>query len=276
MTPTDILQSLTRPSVQLRFSGTPGTRSRFGGRPDLPPGFAWPTFHTATFDDFRERDHSLGFLLQIDCSELPADCDPLLPRHGLLSFFYEMESQRWGYDPQDAGCCRVFWFEDPAALCPADIPGDLAGDFRFPPIGIRFVSEATLPDASDFALLSPDDINPDAFDEARASLGVTSPANASRLSGWPDTLQGNMTTPCELISRGHYLGGSWESVTAEEQAEADRMSPDAWRLLLQLDTVKDGDFELVFGDCGRIYFYIRREDLAARRFDRVWLILQCG
>ena len=32
----------------------------------------------------------------------------------------------------------------------------------------------------------------------------------------------------------------------------------------------------MFGDCGRVYFCIRKEDLAARRFDRVWLILQCG
>ena len=31
----------------------------------------------------------------------------------------------------------------------------------------------------------------------------------------------------------------------------------------------------MFGDCGRIYFYIRREDLLARRFDRAWLVLQC-
>lgn len=29
----------------------------------------------------------------------------------------------------------------------------------------------------------------------------------------------------------------------------------------------------MFGDCGHIYFYITKEDLAARRFDRVWLIL---
>jgi len=42
-----------------------------------------------------------------------------------------------------------------------------------------------------------------------------------------------------------------------------------------LDTVRARDFELMFGDCGSIYFYIRKEDLAARRFDRVWLIQQC-
>ncbi|MGN0700170.1 MAG: DUF1963 domain-containing protein [Oscillospiraceae bacterium] len=32
----------------------------------------------------------------------------------------------------------------------------------------------------------------------------------------------------------------------------------------------------MFGDCGHIYFWIRKADLAARNFDNVWLILQCG
>ena len=43
-------------------------------------------------------------------------------------------------------------------------------------------------------------------------------------------------------------------------------------LLFQLDTVEQGNFELMFGDCGHIYFYITKEHLAARRFDRIWLI----
>ena len=43
-----------------------------------------------------------------------------------------------------------------------------------------------------------------------------------------------------------------------------------------MGTVESGDYELMFGDCGYIYFWIRKEDLAARRFDKCWLILQCG
>ena len=30
------------------------------------------------------------------------------------------------------------------------------------------------------------------------------------------------------------------------------------------------------GDVGRIYYWMPSEDLAARRFDRAWLILQCS
>ena len=46
-----------------------------------------------------------------------------------------------------------------------------------------------------------------------------------------------------------------------------------WTLLAQFGTLSD---ELMFGDCGCIYFYIRKDDLAAQRFDRVYLNLQCG
>ena len=47
-----------------------------------------------------------------------------------------------------------------------------------------------------------------------------------------------------------------------------------WRLLLQVDT--DEQLGLMWGDCGLIYFWIREQDAAARRFDRAWVILQCS
>ncbi|KMV74442.1 hypothetical protein FSCG_02162 [Fusobacterium vincentii 4_1_13] len=31
----------------------------------------------------------------------------------------------------------------------------------------------------------------------------------------------------------------------------------------------------MFGDCGYIYFWIKKEDLKSKNFDNVWLILQC-
>lgn len=45
-------------------------------------------------------------------------------------------------------------------------------------------------------------------------------------------------------------------------------------LLLQLDS--DQDANLMWGDAGLLYFWIRTEDLVAGRFDRVWMTLQCG
>ena len=48
-------------------------------------------------------------------------------------------------------------------------------------------------------------------------------------------------------------------------------------LLLQIDTDEEDDGPCwMWGDCGRLFFWIRPEDLAARRFDRIMFVLECG
>ena len=32
----------------------------------------------------------------------------------------------------------------------------------------------------------------------------------------------------------------------------------------------------MWGDCGRLYFWIRQEDLRRCVFDNVWMLLQCS
>jgi uncharacterized protein YwqG len=46
-----------------------------------------------------------------------------------------------------------------------------------------------------------------------------------------------------------------------------------WRLFFQLDT--DDDAGMMWGDVGRLYFWIREDSLRAQKWDDVWLILQC-
>lgn len=50
---------------------------------------------------------------------------------------------------------------------------------------------------------------------------------------------------------------------------------DRWQLLFQLDMVETDDFELMFGDCGRLYVFIKKEDLTARKFENAWGMVQC-
>ena len=277
-----VLPPLCRSRIETRFAPAgedlPAGSSKFGGRPEGPAGVVGPVFETKTFDGEEGKPRPLAFLAQFDCARL-AELDPegLLPRTGLLSFFYELGSQRWGYDPKDAGCARVFWFEE-EPLAPAEFPQDLEEEHRLPELAAELSGGTDAPDFQDacLALDYPFTANDYRFfDQARRELGYAYPDNRSQLLGWPDIIQNNMTLECELVSRGHYLGGSWESVPQEERDALRVPSVQDWRLLFQLDTVASGDFELMFGDCGRIYFYIRREDLLARRFDRAWLVLQC-
>ncbi len=47
-------------------------------------------------------------------------------------------------------------------------------------------------------------------------------------------------------------------------------------MLFQMGTISDDDYELMFGDCGHIYYWIKKEDLMNCKFENNRLILQCG
>jgi uncharacterized protein YwqG len=47
-----------------------------------------------------------------------------------------------------------------------------------------------------------------------------------------------------------------------------------WRLLMQIDTDDDGG--MMWGDCGRLYFWMTDDALQRRAFEECWMILQCS
>lgn len=275
------LKSLCKNSIELKIAEketyTPGA-TRFGGQPDVPVDFVWPTFEAESYDHV-VKDRPLTFLAQFNCEALiQFDTEHLLPDHGLLSFFYEMDSQRWGFDPKDKGCARVYWFENISALSAAGFPAEMEEDFRFPMVKIKPARKTSCPSWTDFSEVFPDEEDDDAFHAAWYELtgeDLEEVEDRSQLLGWPDVIQSSMFDECDLVTQGYYLGSGWNKVPKEVLQRAKESARDRWMLLLQLDTVECGDFELMFGDCGHLYFYITKEDLAARRFDRVWPILQC-
>ncbi|MDE6727959.1 MAG: DUF1963 domain-containing protein [Oscillospiraceae bacterium] len=251
--------------------------TRFGGKPDIPEGFEWPYFEGEGYES-ETKNRPLSFIAQFNLEEISRyDTENLLPKTGVLSFFYELNSMAWGYDPEDKGCARVYWFEDANALHTADFTEDMEECFRLPALKITAASEKSYQSGVDFMLQREDAMIErwDEFDEVQEKLGIDEDGEISKLLGWANPIQGNMTMECELVSRGYYLGSGWDDVTPLDRQEAEQWSAQDWLPLFQLDSVEDGDFELMFGDCGRIFYYIRRDDLAARKFDDVWLILQC-
>lgn len=278
------LEKSARNSIRLNIRGAAEKRvgaTKFGGRPDVPADFKWAYYEGRDYLDETPKNRPLSFIAQFDLSEIAGyDTDNLLPKTGLLSFFYDCDTMPWGFDPKDKGGARVYYFEDISALSPAEFPDDLEEDFRFPEIGITARSEKSYQDFEDFVVQREKmAMEWDRFDEVLESMGIEDPDDlddSSKLLGWADVIQGNMTRECELVARrGYYLGSGWDEVTPRDRQETEQWANRDWLLLFQLDTVENGDFELMFGDCGRIYFYIHRDDLAARNFDNVWLILQC-
>jgi uncharacterized protein YwqG len=97
-----------------------------------------------------------------------------------------------------------------------------------------------------------------------------------RLLGHPDPVQGDMQRECQLASNGINCGGR-EHLSDPRTPSLHEGAGD-WRLLLQIDSIDstESDTGMMWGDLGRLYYWIREEDLRVRAWDLAWLVLQCG
>lgn len=262
------LLKTARNSVRLEIGGAAAGLTKFGGKPDVPEGFEWAYY----------EGEPLVFLAQFDLSEISKFVtEDLLPRSGVLSFFYELETKPQSVDDEDNGFAKVYWFEDKNLLRPAEFPDDLKAEHRFPALNITARSEKSYQSYPDFLLQRAKLVEDwESFERAQNSIGIEESENISKMLGWADPIRGNMTADCELISRGYFLGDEQgrSEVTPLDRQEAEQWSAKDWVPLLQLDTVTDGDFQLKFGDPGRLYFYMPLDDLASRDFNRIMVFVQ--
>ena len=235
--------------------------SKMGGVPDLPAGMEWPR---------RSDGVALTFIAQINFAEVhPFDLDGKLPERGMLWFFYDCsdEGMPWGFDSADADGWQVHYAET-ADLEPVEAPEDL--EVTFSAAGITFASGIDLLSTdSDLCddLELPDEEMDDYFDWMDEREG-----ECNKLLGHSDNIQGGMELECEYVTNGIYCGDP----SGYEKAKALGLDKNAarWSLLMQVES--NEDLGMMWGDMGRLYLWITDEDLKARRFEKSWLILQCG
>lgn len=270
------LEEKKRSSIRLNIDGNvdfPFCVSRFGGAPDVPRDFEWPRYKDFDFEG-ELKTRPLSFLAQINCEEATRfDKDGLLPDHGILSFFYELSSEPWGYSSDERGCARVFWFEDTSELVSAVLPHDLDDKFIFPAIKIDMSEIPSVPSFQDMGDII-EEVEFEVIYNAKMDIGINELDNVSKLLGYADTIQDSIGVVCELVSRGYNIEEGWPYVPIEDIEEAEEIALDKWKLLFQLDTIILKDFELIFGDMGRLYFYITEDDLKERRFENAWCVVQ--
>lgn len=86
-------------------------KSKVGGCPDLPDSIEWPYYEGINFEgEIRKRP--LAFLAQINLQDIKKyDIDNLLPKRGILYFFYELEAMPWGYKLEHKGGARVYYYD---------------------------------------------------------------------------------------------------------------------------------------------------------------------
>jgi len=280
--------------------------SHFGGLPILPRSFEWPRWDrdvllrseisrldekfqknpraTGLRDIAAQKREQLGqgplplaFLCQLFLRDLHGAV-PLRdwPSDGSLAFFYD-PAQSWGFDPAARGHSRVVYVPEDEELVPVAAPAGLAdGKFAalFPERRLRFTPEWTLPTRLD---AGGEDLSIWGSEDYAALLQQLMSVSderepVHRCGGHPQEVQGDMRLECQLVTNGLYCGDA----TGYEDPRAAALEEGAadWQLLLQIDS-DESRLGWMWGDVGRLYFWIRRQDLAAKDFDGVWVVLQC-
>lgn len=246
--------------------------SKIGGKPWLPTGFTWPVF----MDEDDEIVRPLTFLCQINLADVKKyDTEGLLPDSGMLYFFYECESSRWGFDSKDNGCARVFYFEDTEHFIAMDLPNEISNENAVPEMAVHFRPKKSYPQFEEFCVLSDIECDFEDYDECLEKMGVNEDSECHKFLGYANIIQDEMLTDCARVSRELCCGGAASYQRTSEEEDGIQSDAKEWVLLLQLSTLEKEKWELMWGDCGRLYFYIRKQDLIDKRFENAWFSLQC-
>lgn len=269
--PGDLAQrwtALLRPCARLRRAeaGEPIV-AVLGGAPDLPAGTAWPEW---------PGHGPLSFVASVRCAALPRDgLAEEFPRDGTLLFFcFDGQADEDAFvsvdDPETRAGARVLYLPENTPVLPADPPPVLAG---FPRVELAAATGQSAPDLwlpqTRRALLGdtrpwphPRD-TPAGLKPFVRAFGRLRTRVDHQIGGHAVPVQG----PVEYEIANATYGGTlaWGDEPLDQEAER-------WVLLAQF--ASDSDARTTWGDDGVLYWLIRPEDLAARRFDQARVTLQ--
>jgi uncharacterized protein YwqG len=265
----EILSPMRKPSVMLEVCKSVvcdgESTSHLGGRPPSFPGFVWPEW----------QGRPLGFVACLDLGRFSAL--PWLPKSGRLLFFYDLVKQPWGTYPSERGAWKVQHVPEGTLLKGlAPFPNHLRAQHWLPVRAVTF-RVASVPPPYDLTPMAAQDLPDEEMDQICDAVEALRDAEYGQgprhqVGGYPDPVQGaDMELACEIRTRGiddRTLGGRDDPRVKALEAEAAH-----WRLLLQVDS--DRALGVMWGDCGRIYFWVREQDARRGDFSNVWLQLQC-
>lgn len=228
--------------------------SKTGGSPDVPKDFEW----------FRSSEGTpLTFLMQINFAELHAyDRDGIFPEKGLLYFFYDVEQQPWYWD--EGGYKAFYYGGDASETSPAEFPEECCDLFDYgcadencviDECRLKFFADMTLPSYEEYCEIKGVKCDYSGFDDYDATV--------RKMLGY---------VPAEYSDKYNIIGG----YSVPEQDSPAGEFGDEYIQLMQMTYYESDKCGFMFGDGGKLYFYIRKDELAAGNFDDVRFVLQCG
>lgn len=221
----------------------------------------------------------LPFIAQVDLAALAKEpgFDKALPTTGRLLFFYDMPVLPASYEPRGKAGWKVIHDDTPVAeLERKPLPKELAefpgtASLKAAAISPRSVVTTVPVGDSGWDLvgdISGDDVS--TYSGWLFSLGwpTMQEGGNHQLGGWPRAIQSGMQATSQLASNGVYAGDG----KAFETEEGKRLLTAAkdWHLVLQIGTDEATGYPFP----GALYVLMREEDLAARNFDKAWVVYE--
>jgi|ADurb_Oil_03_Slu_FD_contig_41_659887_length_1752_multi_1_in_0_out_0_1 uncharacterized protein YwqG len=243
--------------------------SKIAGIPDLPLTMEWPSV----------KGRPLSFIAQLNMEKLATILpeNELLPAKGWLYFFYDNEEQPWGFQPEHREQWEVLFFDgDPALLERRAFPAMLSDYCRFMPYRLQLAREICIPSVWSLYYHTfksgwqEQDLYRKLEQEiARLYGDLDDNAPVYRVLGHPGMIQNDMQLECQQICSGFRPYNFNDPKVAKQAGKAWE-----WILLLQVDSDESNN-GMMWGDCGRLYFWIPRQALLEKDFKQGWTILQC-
>lgn len=215
--------------------------SKKGGFPDVGDGFAWPS----------HQKRYLSFLAQIDARHFLGN-DAL----GTLQFFWN--EGNCGGSMKDDGAFRVLHATHPMTRL------EVAPESEYRSMGIFTRTH------------SPTVWKEEALD-FRESYCLPPMERLNHLGyDWGCDRDDLYFREMESVGGFFRIGGPPNPVQSDDMEKAcariRNIGPqESWRLLLEVDSQSD----MMWGDAGKLYWFIHQEDLENHDFSRVWMQMQC-
>ncbi|TVT62612.1 DUF1963 domain-containing protein [Amycolatopsis rhizosphaerae] len=268
--------ALFRPAVRLIAVGSGVAVGHLGGNPSLPVGMPWPVW-----PDVGPLTH----VASLDCGSLPREAlDIPLPAAGRLLFFYFDGRYQLDHDdpwldmaePDQPEGAQVVFIPDGVAVRERSAPPGLR---PYPRVDLAGVPMMTGPQREHILLDQVSVPGGLSLAEAVDGLSVNGYAGTDVFcevvyqvdeGRWPNHQVGGFSDPWQGAAESEIAGLVLDGVPWGDPRFAEEAA--RWVLLAQFDS----DGEMLWGDAGALYWLIRRDDLAAGRFDRARFTMQCG
>lgn len=252
------VKNMARPSVKIDLQKQRGNvkdifSSRIGGSPVMLPSDEWPVDYGGKPQIF------VGQINLEDASKY--DETNMLPKKGILLFFHSPDLESYGSVSENSKQFKVLFLENTDGLELRDCPEDMdACDVKY---SMSFSKLVTFPSDRD------EEIDAMEMDEEEAdSYHECAQIYNHQMLGYACELQSSMEWECALATAGY----SFDMYNSEEEGVKAALAKEKdWILLCQfLSTIE----AMPWGDDGQIYFWITKQDLVAKNFNKVWCVMQ--